>query len=148
MTGAIPAIMAILNVTPDSFSDGGQWNDPEVAVARGLAMHAAGATIIDVGGESTRPGAEDIPADEELRRTMPVIRSLVRQGVPVSIDTMKAAVMQAALDAGARMLNDVSALLADPASMAVASSKALWQEGRPRRRSSLSMQGRSSWISE
>ena len=116
----IPAIMAILNVTPDSFSDGGQWNDPAVAVARGLAMQAAGAAIIDVGGESTRPGADAVPLDEELRRTIPVVRALARQGVPVSIDTMKAGVMQAALDAGAQMLNDVSALLADAGSMAVA----------------------------
>ena len=116
MTG----IMAILNVTPDSFSDGGRWNDPGAAVARGLAMHEAGAGIIDVGGESTRPGADEITLEEELGRTIPVVRELARQGVPVSIDTMKAGVMQAALDAGAVMLNDVSALLFDPGSMAVA----------------------------
>lgn len=117
--------MAILNVTPDSFSDGGRWNDTGAAVARGLAMQAAGAAIVDVGGESTRPGAEDVPQDEELRRTIPVVRELARQGVPVSIDTMKAGVMQAALDAGAQMLNDVSALLADPESMAVAAATAM-----------------------
>lgn len=112
-------LMAILNVTPDSFSDGGQWFDPARAIDHGLAMHAAGADIIDVGGESTRPGAEDISAEEELRRTMPVVRELVRHQVPVSIDTMKAVVMEAAIDAGAAMVNDVSALRHDPRAMAV-----------------------------
>ncbi len=112
-------LMAILNVTPDSFSDGGRWLDPERAIAHGLAMHAAGADIIDVGGESTRPGAVDLSADEELRRVMPVVAALVRQRVPVSIDTMKAEVMEAAIDAGAAMVNDVSALSHDRRAMAV-----------------------------
>ncbi|MGL6043682.1 MAG: dihydropteroate synthase [Sandaracinobacteroides sp.] len=116
----IPKIMAILNVTPDSFSDGGRHADVPAAVAAGIAMHGAGAAIIDVGGESTRPGATPVPADEELRRTIPVVEGLAKAGIPVSIDTMKAAVMRAALEAGATMLNDVSALSADPESPAVA----------------------------
>lgn len=113
-------IMGILNVTPDSFSDGGRWTDVDQAISHGLALVAAGADIIDVGGESTRPGADAVPLEEELRRTIPVVRALSAQGVAVSIDTMKAEVMARALDAGAAMLNDVSALLFDPASMAVA----------------------------
>lgn len=112
--------MGILNVTPDSFSDGGRHSDAEAAIAAGLAMRAAGADIIDVGGESTRPGAPPVPLEEELARTIPVVEGLARHGVPVSIDTMKAGVMKAALDAGAVMLNDVSALTADPESLAVA----------------------------
>ena len=113
-------IMGILNVTPDSFSDGGRLTDAGAAVAAGIAMQADGADIIDVGGESTRPGATPVPLEEELRRTIPVITALVRAGVAVSIDTMKAQVMRSALDAGATMLNDVSALTADPASLHVA----------------------------
>jgi dihydropteroate synthase len=120
MPGAIPRIMGILNVTPDSFSDGGRLAGPQAAVDAGLALRAEGADIIDVGGESTRPGATPVPLDEELRRTLPVVEGLARAGVPVSIDTMKAAVMQAALSAGATMLNDVSALQADPDSAKVA----------------------------
>jgi dihydropteroate synthase len=115
-----PRIMGILNVTPDSFSDGGRLAGPDEAVQAGLALHAEGADIIDVGGESTRPGATPVPLDEELRRTVPVVEGLARAGVPVSIDTMKAGVMRAALAAGATMLNDVSALAADPDSPAVA----------------------------
>jgi dihydropteroate synthase len=112
--GPRPAVMGILNVTPDSFSDGGQWLDPARAVDHGLAMRAAGAAVIDVGGESTRPGAGDVPADEEIRRTVPVIQSLRKQAdVLISIDTRKASVARAALDAGAQLVNDVSAL-ADP----------------------------------
>lgn len=108
-------VMGILNVTPDSFSDGGTLADSDAAVERARAMVAAGAGIIDVGGESTRPGAEPVPADEEIRRTAPVIRALVhRLGVPVSIDTTKASVFEAAWEAGASMLNDVSGLAADP----------------------------------
>lgn len=117
---ALPRIMGILNVTPDSFSDGGRLAGPDQAIEAGLALHAAGADIIDVGGESTRPGATPVPLDEELRRTIPVVEGLARAGVPVSIDTMKAAVMRAALAAGATLLNDVSALQADPDSLAVA----------------------------
>jgi dihydropteroate synthase len=112
--------MGILNVTPDSFSDGGRLASAEAAVEAGIALHAAGADIIDVGGESTRPGATPVPLDEELRRTIPVVEGLTKAQVPVSIDTMKAAVMRAALAAGATLLNDVSALQADPESLSVA----------------------------
>lgn len=115
-----PKIMGILNVTPDSFSDGGRLADANAAIDAGLKLAAEGADIIDVGGESTRPGAAPVPVAEELRRVIPVVAGLVRQRVRVSIDSMKAAVMQAALDAGATMLNDVSALSADPDSMGVA----------------------------
>jgi dihydropteroate synthase len=116
----IPAIMGILNVTPDSFSDGGRHAGAAAAIAAGIAMRDAGAAIVDVGGESTRPGATPVPLDEELRRTIPVVAGLAAAGVPVSIDTMKAEVMRQALAAGATMLNDVSALSADPESPAVA----------------------------
>lgn len=118
--GGLPRIMGIVNVTPDSFSDGGQLATAEDAVAAGCRMREAGAAIIDVGGESTRPGAADVSVAEEMQRVMPVIEGLVREGVAVSIDTRKAAVMRAALGAGAAMLNDVSALTHDPESMAVA----------------------------
>lgn len=108
-------VMGILNVTPDSFSDGGQYLDPGRAVARGLEMVAQGADLIDVGGESTRPGAEPVPVEEELRRVIPVIRRLAREvRVPISIDTYKARVAEAAVDAGARLLNDISAGRFDP----------------------------------
>jgi dihydropteroate synthase len=107
-------VMGVVNVTPDSFSDGGAWLDPEAAVARGEALAASGADIVDVGGESTRPGAQRIPAEEELRRVMPVIMGLVRAGICVSIDTMRGEVADQALRAGARMVNDVSGGLADP----------------------------------
>lgn len=117
---AMPRIMGILNVTPDSFSDGGRHADWRAAVDAGLSMAAEGADIIDVGGESTRPGADPVPLDTELRRTIPVVEGLVKAGIPVSIDSMKADVMRAALAAGATMLNDVSALQADPDSLAVA----------------------------
>jgi len=117
---SIPKILGILNVTPDSFSDGGRLPDAAAAIEAGIAMHRAGAAMVDVGGESTRPGAAPVPLDEERRRVLPVIEGLVAAGVPVSIDTMKAAVMRAALAAGAAMLNDVSALTADPESAAVA----------------------------
>jgi dihydropteroate synthase len=107
-------IMGVVNVTPDSFSDGGTWFGADAAIARGQQLAAQGADIVDVGGESTRPGAQRIPADEELRRVIPVITGLTRQNVPVSVDTMRAEVAQAALDAGARLVNDVSGGLADP----------------------------------
>lgn len=108
-------VMGVLNVTPDSFSDGGHYLDPGAAVARGLEMVAQGADLIDVGGESTRPGAEPVPEDEERRRVLPVIRRLAREaGVPLSIDTYKAGVAEAAVDAGARLLNDISAARFDP----------------------------------
>ena len=103
------AVMAILNVTPDSFSDGGQHADADASVRAGLALVEAGADLIDVGGESTRPGAPEVPADEEIRRVVPVIAALSRQTrVPLSVDTRKSAVARAALDAGATIINDVS----------------------------------------
>lgn len=123
--GGIPRIMGILNVTPDSFSDGGRLAGVGDAVVAGCRMRDAGAAIVDVGGESTRPGAQPVPTDEELSRVIPVIAGLVRAGVAVSVDTRKAAVMRAALDAGAAMLNDVSGLTHDPDSMAVAAASAV-----------------------
>ncbi len=107
-------VMGVLNVTPDSFSDGGRYLDPSLAVARGLALRDAGADIVDVGGESTRPGAQRIPVEAELRRVLPVVRALVADAVPVSIDTMRAEVAEAAVGAGAVLVNDVSGGQADP----------------------------------
>ena len=107
-------VMSVLNVTPDSFSDGGRFVDVEVAVAHALEQVAAGADIIDVGGESTRPGAGRIPAEQELGRVIPVIERLVAHGVVVSIDTMRAEVAREAVAAGAGIVNDVSGGLADP----------------------------------
>nr|WP_246851749.1 dihydropteroate synthase [Patulibacter sp. SYSU D01012] len=108
--------MGIVNVTPDSFSDGGEWFGTEAAVRHGLELAAAGAAILDVGGESTRPGADPVPADEELRRVVPVIEALAARlpDVVLSVDTTKAAVAAAALDAGATYVNDVSGMLLDP----------------------------------
>ncbi len=109
-------IMGVLNVTPDSFSDGGHFFQPAAAIARGLAMVAEGADLLDIGGESTRPGATPLDAAEELRRILPVIVGLrARTSIPISIDTMKARVAAAALDAGADIINDISGLLHDPA---------------------------------
>jgi len=110
-----PVVLAVLNVTPDSFSDGGLWAERDDAVLHGLGLVAAGADAVDVGGESTRPGAGRVPEQEELRRTIEVVRTLAGHGVPVSIDTMRASVAEAALEAGAIMVNDVSGGLADPA---------------------------------
>jgi dihydropteroate synthase len=108
--GARPAVMGIVNVTPDSFSDGGRHLDPDAALRHARALVAGGADLIDVGGESTRPGAEPVGVDEELRRVIPVVERLAASGgVPVSIDTSKAAVAAAALDAGAIVVNDVTA---------------------------------------
>lgn len=109
--------MGIVNVTPDSFSDGGRWLDPAAAIAHGLDLVAEGAAILDVGGESTRPGAAPVAADEETRRVVPVIEGLVAAGTAaqLSVDTTKAAVAAAALDAGATYVNDVTALRGDPA---------------------------------
>jgi dihydropteroate synthase len=107
------AVMAVLNVTPDSFSDGGRYADAATAVKHGIAEHDAGADIVDVGGESTRPGAERVPAEEEQRRVLPVVKALVSEGVPVSIDTMRTSTAMAALEAGACLVNDVSGGLAD-----------------------------------
>ena len=109
--------MGVVNVTPDSFSDGGDRFEPERAVEDGLAMIEAGADLIDVGGESTRPRADPVPPDEELRRTLPVVRGLASQGVRVSIDSRRATVMAAALEAGAAVVNDVTALTGDEASL-------------------------------
>ncbi len=106
--------MGVVNVTPDSFSDGGQWFDAAAAVAHGLRLAAEGADIVDVGGESTRPGSQRADAGEELRRIGPVITELAAAGVLVSVDTMRAAVAEFALGAGARLVNDVSGGLADP----------------------------------
>lgn len=108
-------VMGVVNVTPDSFSDGGEWFDPEVAVRHGLHLVEQGADIVDVGGESTRPGAARVSLPEELRRVEPVIRALVQEGVTVSVDTMRAEVAEAAVAAGAALVNDVSGGLADPA---------------------------------
>lgn len=102
--------MGVLNVTPDSFSDGGRWLDPEAAIEHGLQMIAEGAHVIDVGGESTRPGARPVDPDEEIRRVLPVVEALAGQ-VPVSVDTRKDSVARAAVAAGASIINDVSATL-------------------------------------
>jgi len=107
-------VMGILNVTPDSFSDGGLYFDLPKAVARARAMAAEGATILDIGGESTRPGAESVSADEELRRVLPVVEQLKDDHLILSIDTLKSAVARAALEAGAHIVNDVTALRGDP----------------------------------
>ena len=107
-------VMGIVNVTEDSFSDGGRWNDPAVAVAHAKRLMADGADLIDVGGESTRPGAVRVAAEEELGRVVPVVRELAAAGIPVSVDTMRAAVAEAAIEAGAALINDVSGGLADP----------------------------------
>ena len=107
-------VMGVVNVTPDSFSDGGSWFGAEAGIARGQQLAAEGADIVDVGGESTRPGAQRITAAEELRRVGPVITGLAAAGLPVSIDTMRAEVAEHALAAGARLVNDVSGGLADP----------------------------------
>jgi dihydropteroate synthase len=107
-------VMGVVNVTPDSFSDGGEWYGAEAAIRHGLDLVAQGADIVDVGGESTRPGAQRITAEEELRRVGPVITGLVGAGVPVSIDTMRARVAEFALEAGVHLVNDVSGGLADP----------------------------------
>src|SRR5829696_7282983 len=110
-----PKIMGIVNVTPDSFADGGQFLDAERAIAHGRELSAEGADVLDIGGESTRPGAEAVTAEEELSRVAPLIDALVRgDGPPVSIDTSKLAVAEAALNAGAVMVNDVTALRAEP----------------------------------
>ncbi len=109
-------IMGVVNVTPDSFSDGGRYLDARAAIAHGLELELEGAAILDIGGESTRPGAEPVGEEEELRRVLPVVEGLVSAGcrAQISIDTSKAAVAGAALDAGATFVNDVTALRADP----------------------------------
>ena len=115
-----PCIMGVLNVTPDSFSDGGRFLAADDALAQGLALVREGAAIVDIGGESTRPGSDPVSADEELRRVMPVVEALAgRVGVPISVDTMKADVARRALAAGASFVNDVSALRFDPGMLGV-----------------------------
>lgn len=115
-----PLIMGIVNVTPDSFSDGGQFSDTRRAVEHGLQLIAEGADILDIGGESTRPGAAPVPVTEELARVIPVLEGLASSNVPLSIDTQKPGVMRAAVAAGADMVNDVNALLAPGAMEALA----------------------------
>jgi len=133
---ASPRIMGIVNATPDSFSDGGQFFDTQAAIARAHRLVEEGADIVDVGGESTRPGAPDVDSDEELRRVLPVVAALRGAGVPVSIDTSKPEVMRAALDAGACIVNDVFALRAPGALEAVAASDCgvvlMHMQGTPR----------------
>ncbi|OWK34547.1 dihydropteroate synthase [Fimbriiglobus ruber] len=118
---ARPLVLGIVNVTPDSFSDGGRFNDPAAAVAHALRLEAEGADLLDVGGESTRPGSASVPEAEELSRILPVVRELARQTrCPISVDTSKAAVAAAALDAGASVVNDVTGLRGDPEMPAIA----------------------------
>lgn len=131
-----PLVMGIVNTTPDSFSDGGDFFSAEAAVAHGLALLEAGADILDVGGESTRPGSAPVEADEEMRRVLPVIQALAQRGAVVSVDTRHAATMAAALEAGVRIINDVTALGDVAAMRAVAASDApvvlMHMQGEPR----------------
>ena len=113
-------VMGILNVTPDSFADGGRHNDYDAAVSRGLEMIAEGVDIIDIGGESTRPGADRVSEEEEIARTIPVITELAKHGTTISIDTMRASTAAAAINAGALIINDVSGGLADNAMLQTA----------------------------
>jgi dihydropteroate synthase len=119
MLPGLPRLMGIVNVTPDSFSDGGQWADPQGAIEHGRRLLADGADILDIGGESTRPGATRPLIEDELGRVVPVISALAATGAVVSVDTMRAEVARAALDAGATIVNDVSGGLADPAMLEV-----------------------------
>jgi dihydropteroate synthase len=128
--------MGIVNVTPNSFSDGGEFLDAGAAIAHGLKLRDDGADFVDVGGESTRPGSDPVPVDEELGRVMPVIEALVREGVAVCVDTMKPEVMRAAIDAGCSVVNDVNAFRAPGAIEVVAHSRvgviAMHMQGTPR----------------
>jgi len=136
--GPLPRLMGIVNVTPDSFSDGGRYLDASAAIDHGLRMVEEGADLLDIGGESTRPGAEAVSADQQLRRVMPVVAALCEQsGVLVSIDTSKAAVAREALAAGAEVINDVTALVGDPAMLPLAAETgcgvcAMHMRGTPR----------------
>ncbi|HWC87542.1 MAG TPA: dihydropteroate synthase, partial [Solirubrobacteraceae bacterium] len=112
-------LMGVVNVTPDSFSDGGRYFDPAAAITHGKALAAEGAAILDVGGESTRPGAAPVEVEEELRRVVPVVEGLAGTGAEISVDTSKAAVAAAALEAGATIVNDVTALRGDAAMAAL-----------------------------
>lgn len=105
-----PLVMGVVNATPDSFSDGGRFAAPEAAIDHGLRLIGEGADLVDLGGESTRPGAPEVPEDEELRRVIPLVEALAGRGVPISVDTAKPGVMRAALAAGASIINDVTAL--------------------------------------
>ncbi|MDJ0375887.1 dihydropteroate synthase [Cryobacterium sp. PH31-L1] len=118
-------IMGVLNVTPDSFSDGGRWASTDAAIEHGLLLHAQGADLIDVGGESTRPGATRVSPEQEQRRIIPVVTELARQGLKLSIDTLNASTARAAAQAGASIINDVSGGLADPGMAAVAADTGL-----------------------
>ncbi|SEM84764.1 dihydropteroate synthase [Cryobacterium sp. TMT1-3] len=118
-------IMGVLNVTPDSFSDGGRWASTDAAIEHGLLLHAQGADLIDVGGESTRPGAARVSPEQEQRRIIPVVTELARQGLRLSIDTFNSATARAAATAGASVINDVSGGLADPGMGAVAAETGL-----------------------
>jgi dihydropteroate synthase len=130
-----PLILGIVNVTSDSFSDGGRFLDASRAIAHGMQLREDGADLVDVGGESTRPGAEPVPAAEELRRVMPVIEALVHAGIAVSVDTLKPEVMRAAIGAGCQVVNDVNAFRAPGAIEAVAGSAvgliAMHMQGTP-----------------
>ena len=133
---ARPVLMGVLNVTPDSFSDGGKFADIGAAVTHGRAMAAAGAALVDVGGESTRPGAAPVDPGEEVMRTAGVVKALTADGIPVSIDTRHAAVMSAGVGAGARVINDITAF-ADPKALAVAAKSGvdvilMHMQGEPR----------------
>lgn len=131
-----PVVMGILNVTPDSFSDGGHYVEPRTALERARRMRDAGAAIIDIGGESTRPGAEPVTAAEEIERVMPIVEPLVADGVTVSVDTSKAEVMRCAIEAGVAMINDVNALRAEGALEVCAGSSVavcvMHMQGEPR----------------
>jgi dihydropteroate synthase len=126
----VPLVMGVVNVTPDSFSDGGRWFEAGAAIDHGLALIDEGADVLDVGGESTRPGAEPVPEDEELRRVLPVVEALAARA-RVSIDTRKASVARAALAAGATLLNDVSAALDEVAAESGAGWVAMHMKGVP-----------------
>ncbi len=125
-------VMGVVNVTPDSFSDGGRYYDHEAAIAHGRRLLDEGADWVDVGGESTRPGAEPVPADEEMRRVLPVVAALAASGAQVSIDTRKPEVAEAAVAAGARLINDVTAGLAEVAAATGAAFVAMHMQGEPR----------------
>ncbi len=120
----VPHLMGVINVTPDSFSDGGQFLDAAAALAGGVALIADGADILDIGGESTRPGAAEVGVSEEMRRVLPVIEGLVDAGVPISVDTVKPAVMSAAIAAGASIINDIQGLRTPGALETLAESEA------------------------
>src|ERR1700722_1501191 len=126
-----PLVMGVLNVTPDSFSDGGNFLDSDRAIEHGLELLAAGADVVDVGGESTRPGADPVSEDEELRRVLPVVAELSRK-VRVSVDTTKRSVALASIEAGATLVNDVSASLFDVAAESGAGWVAMHMQGVPR----------------